>query len=87
MSFEAFTEYTNNKPLFEALVHAFRMGGSNFKTNFGKLLMAYEGNMDELQTFDDKKVLELALRQNWASAIKQLVADGDKVVAAVRKAR
>jgi hypothetical protein len=63
------------------------MGGSDLKNNMGKLLEAYGGDSEPLSSLDDKKVLEYALRQNWASAIKQIVASGPLISTALLKGK
>jgi|JI9StandDraft_2_1071091.scaffolds.fasta_scaffold265868_1 hypothetical protein len=87
MTFECFSEYQNNPQLFAALVQAFKLGGGTFKIEFNKLLAAYAGESDMLTQIQDKKVGEFALRLNWASATKQLVANGPIVSSAIQKAR
>jgi hypothetical protein len=46
MTFEGFNEYQNNPQLFEALVVAFQLGGTEFKINFGKLMEAFGGETE-----------------------------------------
>lgn len=87
MTMEGYAYYAKHSQSFEGVSLAFQIGGPSFRDHFTALLQATTGDLQGLQNLDDARTIEYVLKEQWASAVKQLVAIGDDVTNGINKAK